>query len=98
MQVRGYMVEAEWDGQTLVARGTSKAGTVALLGAEYGVGGASEMRLPRDEVASVVNVPPKVGGLVNGEVVVTSTAGRTYRMHYRRRDAQAWAGLVAALS
>lgn len=32
MKVKGYMVEVEWDGQTLRARGTNKASHFALLG------------------------------------------------------------------
>lgn len=32
MKIRGYMVEIEWDGETLKARGTNKASHFALLG------------------------------------------------------------------
>lgn len=32
MKIRGYMVEVEWDGRTLKARGTNKAAHFALMG------------------------------------------------------------------
>lgn len=32
MKIQGYMVEVEWDGQTLRARGTNKASHFALMG------------------------------------------------------------------
>ena len=32
MKVNGYMIEVEWDGQTLRARGTNKASHRALMG------------------------------------------------------------------
>ena len=35
MKVEGYMVEAEWDGQSLTARGTNAMGRTALLGQDH---------------------------------------------------------------
>lgn len=99
MKVSGYLCEAELlDDGTLVMRGTNKAATVALLGAEYGMEGVTEAVVPRGEVAGVENVPPKAGGMVNGHLDVLTREGRSYRLHYRRKDRREFAALADALA
>lgn len=86
------MVEAEWDGQTLRARGTNKAGQMALRGDRRDEG---DVVLTRDDMTSVRF--KEAGRMVNGNLIVTATDGAKYQMHFRRRDNDAWRELASAL-
>lgn len=95
IHARGYMVEAEWDGDHLVARGTNKAGQLALAGPDAADG---DVVLERARIARVEHKPPRAGGLVNGELVVHTTDGKKYQLHYRKKSAAEFAALAAALA
>lgn len=43
--------------------------------------------LPLSEVARVAHTRPRLGGLVNGHVVVSAVDGREFELHYREDDA-----------
>lgn len=88
------MVEAEWDGRALTARGTSRAGRVALLGEDHADG---QVVIPRERIGSVVLKEPRVFGLVNGNLVVTTTDGRRYQLHFRRKSVGEFRALAEAV-
>lgn len=92
--VQGYMVEADWDGEVLRARGTNKAGRVALAGEDHDQG---DVVIPRSEMAEVKFKPTKFGGTVNGNLVVTTTGGRKYQLHFRKKHEQGFRELAEAL-
>ncbi|MDA8434524.1 MAG: hypothetical protein M0Z98_00905 [Actinomycetales bacterium] len=78
MRLHGHLVEIDWDGEVLVARGTNADGR-ELVNA-----GTPDNRLvlaPAD-IAEVVfrDAPRFVGGVVR----VVDTAGAEHRLHFRR--------------
>lgn len=91
-QIRGYMVEVEFDGQTLRARGTNKAARVALAGEDH----EQDVVLPRDQIQQVNLKPASM--LVNGNLRVTSTAGKTYQLHFRKKQTADFEQLAQALN
>lgn len=44
--------------------------------------------LPLSEVIRVAHARPRLGGLVNGHVVVHTVDGREFELHYRHDDAE----------
>jgi hypothetical protein len=81
MQVRGYLVEAEWDGQTLTARGTNKMGQVALRGEDHWEG---DVVVARSDMASIKLKP--ASPIFNGNLVIHTTGGKKYQLHFRRKS------------
>lgn len=94
MRVRGYLVEAEWDGETLTARGTNKVSNAALLGEDHAAG---EVSIPKEWIASVVLKEPKLFGGVNGNLVVTTVEGKRYQLHFRKKSLEEFRALAQAL-
>lgn len=86
--VRGYTVEAEWDGATLTARGTNKLGRVGLFGPDHARG---EISFTKGDVTSVEF--RDANPLVNGRLTVHTTNGKKYMLSFRRRDRAAWRAL-----
>ncbi|MEE6280193.1 hypothetical protein [Georgenia sp. MJ170] len=106
IHARGYMVEATLTPTELRVRGTNKASQLALHGPDA-VSHDGERNhftppdvlvIPRDQIARVEHTAPKALGLVNGHLVVHTTAGKKYEIHYRKKTADQFAPLVAALS
>lgn len=89
------MVEAEWDGRSLTARGTSRAGRVALLGEDHADG---EVTVPAERIASVGLREPALLGAVNGCLTVVTTDGRSFRLNYRRKSASEFRALAEAIT
>ena len=94
MLVRGYLVEAEWDGSVLRARGTNKMSNVALLGQDHAAG---EAVVPRDRISSVELREPKLFGSMNGNLIVSTTDGKQYQLHFRKKSADEFRALAEAL-
>lgn len=92
MDVKGYLVEATWDGVTLRARGTNKAGHVALLGVDKD---QPEAVIPVTDMASVEL--KDASRLVNGNLIIKTTGGKKYQLHYRRKSADDFHALHAAI-
>ena len=92
MTVDGYMVQADWDGSTLVVRGTNKAGRVALLGEDHAAG---EVSIRGGDIARVEL--KDASRLVNGNLVVHTTAGRKYQLHFRRKSQEEFTALRESL-
>lgn len=93
MHAHGYMVEVEWDGDTLTATGTNKASQVALAGAEHAAG---PVVVPAANIARVE--VKSASALVNGRVTVHTHDGARYVLHFRRKQADAFTELARALS
>jgi hypothetical protein len=94
MRAQGYMVEAELHEGVLTLRGTTGPGRVALLGEDHKRG---EVSFPVSDVASVELKEPKLMGSVNGNLVVRTTDGRRFQLHFRKRDADGMRAFAAAL-
>ena len=92
MEIHGYMVDVEWDGEELVATGTTKAARMALRGQQHGDG---PVRIARDAMASVTI--KDASALVNGRITVRTAAGQEYKLHFRRKQAPEFRELAAAL-
>lgn len=92
MRVSGYMVEAEWDGDVLVARGTNKVGQRALTGVPQD---QSDVVIPKGEMADVKL--KRAGRMVNGNLVIRTTGGQRYQLHFRRKDSDQFEALAEAL-
>jgi hypothetical protein len=53
--------------------------------------------LPLEQIERVDHIPPRVGGVVNGHVVVHTTDGDRHEMYYRAED-QGFAFLAELLA
>lgn len=93
---KGYGVTASLTETELRAKGTNGTTHIALVGKD----GPPELVIPLDRIASVTHKRPKWGGAINGNLVVFSTDGRKYQMHYRAKHADfaALADKVAAVA
>lgn len=90
--IRGYMVEVDWDGETLRARGTNKVSQVALRGPNADLG---DVVLTRSEMASVDF--KDASRMVNGQIKVTAATGEGYQLHFRRKQAEPFRWLAREL-
>ena len=95
------MVEAEWDGQTLRMRGSNKASHYALAGFTSDPESGMPVRHEGDVVverADIASVDIKdASRLTNGCLTITTRAGRTFQMHFRRKQAGDFVALAQAL-
>lgn len=86
----GYMVEADWDGQTLRVHPKSKVGAVALMGQQDG-----DLVLPR---AAIADVQWKdAGRMGNGKIMITTALGARHQLHFRRHQQEGMRALYDAL-
>lgn len=92
MKIQGHMIEVDWDGHALRARGTNKAAHVALRGQNHAAG---DVVLPREAIASVTF--KGANPLVNGNLTVTATDGQKYQLHFRRKHASQFEALARDL-
>lgn len=88
----GYMVEAEWDGRQLRARGTNKASQVALAGQDHAAG---DVVIPAGEIASARLKPASM--MTNGNLIVRTVDGRKVQLHFRRKQADDFQALYEAM-
>ena len=86
------MIEGSCDHEALVVRGKNKAARVALAGEAHADG---DVVIPRTTIAAVDTKEPSA--LVNGKVVVTTSAGQKVQMHFRKKQKDDWAALAQAL-
>lgn len=87
MQVRGYMAEAEWDGETLTVRGTNRVGRMAL-------GTQDDLVLDREQIERVTVT--NATAATNGNITVYTAAGQ-HVMHFRRKHQESFEELANAL-
>ncbi len=92
----GYMIDVQCDEQTLRVHPKNKAARGALTGWDVTLvtdddknhvqtrAGATDVEIPRSDIASVTfkNANP----LVNGNLTVTTTDGKKYILHFRRKQ------------
>ena len=90
MELRGYMLEAEFDGETLVARGANKAAHFGLVGH----GHEGDLVLPVSQIDSIDYRKPTA--LVNGRIDVRAN-GKRYQMFFRKKQVADYDRLAAAL-
>jgi len=83
MRLRGHLVEVDWDGSVLVARGTNAEGREFLSpGTDDG---RLELSVAEIDDVDFRDAPRMIGGVL----IVVDTAGHEHRLHFRRdsRDA-----------
>jgi hypothetical protein len=79
--VDGYLIGVEYDEQTLRVHGKNKVAQIALAGAAYNAGDVVILR------PAIAGVRFKAASpLVNGKLVVTTTDGHVYQLHFRRKQ------------
>jgi len=91
MIVRGHGVEITWDGETLVARGTTAEGRQAVHAPE----GSDRVTLTVAEIDAValLEAPRRVGGVL----IVVERNLEEHRLHFRRDTRLEFAALAAEL-
>jgi len=91
MIVHGHGVEVRWDGETLVARGTTPEGRTALNAAE----GSDRVTLSVADIDAValLEAPRRVGGVL----IVVERSLEEHRLHFRRETRLEFAALAAEL-
>lgn len=102
---RGHAIEVWLTPDELRARGTNKASQLALHGPDAVSHDGERTRwtppevlvIPRAQIARVEHHRPALAGLVNGRLVITTTAGKRYELHYRKKSGAAFDELAADL-
>ena len=79
--IDGYLIAIEYDEQSLRIRGKNAVARVALAGPDHGKG---DVVIPREAIARATF--QAANPLVNGKVVVTTSDGRAYQLHFRRKQ------------
>jgi hypothetical protein len=93
MNVHGYMIDAEWDGQTLTVTGSNKAARVALRGEQHGDG---PLVVSKEDLALVDFKDASM--MVNGKITVTTRDGAKHQLHFRKKQAGDFRTLADALT
>ena len=91
MRTDGYMIEAEYDGATLRVRGKNKPARIALAGQDH----EGDVVIPADQIAEVTLKDASV--MVNGNLRVSTVAGKTYQLHFRKKQAKDFRALADQL-
>jgi hypothetical protein len=89
--IEGYMIEADFDGQTLRVHGKNKPARIALAGEEH----ERDVVLTREQIERVDLKDASM--MVNGNLRVHTNAGKTYQLQFRRKRADDFRKLAAAL-
>ena len=79
--IDGYLIAIEYDEQSLRIRGKNAVARVALAGPDHGKG---DVVIPREAIARATF--QAANPLVNGKVVVTTSDGHAYQLHFRRKQ------------
>ena len=91
MILRGHGVEIGWDGETLVARGTTPEGRAAVNALD-GTDRVS-LRVAEIDAVAVLEAPRRVGGVV----IVIEPSLEEHRLHFRRDTRLEFIALAAEL-
>jgi hypothetical protein len=106
MKIEGYGVTCEFDGETLVLSATNLVSRKALLGprslAEPAGGTTEGVRIHGNSVVVPISLVTGLkvdqpSALVNGCLTIYTSGGAKYRAHFRRRQADDFASLEAAI-
>ncbi|GAA4217729.1 hypothetical protein [Actinocatenispora rupis] len=92
MEFDGYMIHGSWDGSTLRIRGTNRAAHLALAGH----GRTEEVAVQTSQITGLKLRDAR--RLINGELVITTLTGQKYKLHFRRKQAETFRRLEAALA
>ena len=88
----GYMIDVQCDEQTLRVHGKNRAARVALAGEGHGDG---DVVIPRSSIASVKFKGASM--LVNGNLIVTTSDGRRFQLHFRKKQGADFEALARTL-
>jgi len=91
MTIQGYMIDVDFDGQVLRVHGKNKAARIALAGEDHG----HDVAVPKAAIADVTLKDASM--LTNGNLKVTTTDGKRYQLHFRRKQAGDFRSLADAL-
>ena len=91
MILRGHGVEIGWDGETLVARGTTAEGRQAVNAPEGS--DRVELTVAQIDAAVLLEAPRRVGGVL----IVVERNLEEHRLHFRRDTRLEFAVLAAEL-
>ena len=104
----GYMIDVQYDGQMLRVHPKNGAARFALTGAksEAVMGedgeahvqttrGARDVEIPKVSIADVRFKGASM--MVNGNLRVRTVAGKTYQLHFRKKQAEGFRALAADL-
>jgi hypothetical protein len=91
MKIEGYMTEVDFDGQTLRVHGKNKPARIALAGEDHD----QDVVLTREQIQRVEL--KDASRMVNGNLRVHTTGGKTYQLHFRRKQAEGFRALAEAL-
>lgn len=86
------MIDATFDGATLTVHAKNKAARVALLGENHVDG---DLVLRREQIAGVRLKEASM--LVNGNLRVDTVDGKTFQLHFRKKQAEGFSKLAADL-
>jgi hypothetical protein len=90
LHIEGYMVEVDWDGQTLRAHPTNKMSQVAL-----NAGRRDDVVLAAEDIASIGFQPATP--MTNGSLTIGASNGKSYQLHFRRKSSDDFARLRDSL-
>jgi hypothetical protein len=90
--VDGYLIDVTYDDRVLRVRGKNGIARLALAGPDHANG---DVVIPRDSIAGVTF--QAANPLVNGNLTVTTYEGRTYQLHFRRKQQAEFERLAHAL-
>lgn len=90
--IQGYMIDVDYDGQTLRVHGRNKPARVALAGEDH----KQDVVIRREQIAEVSF--KDANPMVNGNLKVITKAGQTYQLHFRRKQRDDFRQLAASLA
>jgi hypothetical protein len=89
--IDGYMIEADYDGETLRVHPKNKVGAVALMGQDH----HGDLILPR---AAIADVQWKdASRMVNGKILITTAQGIRHQLHFRHKQRDGMRALYDSL-
>jgi len=88
------MTEVEYEEDVLTVRGKNKAARIALAGPDHGSG---DVVVSRADIASAKFVPTRLAGSVNGNLIITTTQGERYQLHFRKKQQSDFENLARTL-
>lgn len=91
MTIDGYMITADFDGETLRVHGKNKAARIALAGEDHG----SDVIVRKEQIASVDLKDASM--MTNGNLRVRTADGRKFQLHFRRKQAEDFRALADQL-
>lgn len=92
MNIHGYMIDVELEGDTLTVTGTTAAARTALRGQQRNDG---PLVITRDQMSDVAF--KDASAMVNGRITIKTTDGSTHVLHFRKKTRDDFRALAAEL-